>query len=216
MIPFYRRAVALVSVIYVQCVRLSNACRKGEEMGHRVRATKTKDAIAAALVGLLSSKSLDEITMSELARQASISRSTLYQHYGNVAEAYESLLEGFRNEVDSLFTQLDCDEGKAGAKPFCNLVMDPSGFGALFKEGRFLESYLFNFDSVEEHYLYRALRDEGASELEARAVSYFQLCGCFCLARSGMISKTDWPQAKRAIDRFIRGGLEAWAPHREK
>ena len=44
------------------------------------------EAIRQALLRLLVGKRIEDVSMSELAREAGVSRSTLYAHYGNVLD----------------------------------------------------------------------------------------------------------------------------------
>ena len=55
--------------------------------------TKTESAIRSALLSLLAKKTLADITVSELAREAHVSRSTFYEHFGNPADVYDSIVE---------------------------------------------------------------------------------------------------------------------------
>ena len=75
------------------------------------RNARTTSSIKRALLDLLNRKSLDAVTMSELAREAQVSRSTLYQHYGNVHEVYAAVVSDFDERVAPVMSQLECYEG---------------------------------------------------------------------------------------------------------
>ncbi|MBQ1449552.1 MAG: TetR family transcriptional regulator, partial [Eggerthellaceae bacterium] len=54
--------------------------------GEAKYATRTEGAVKEALLALLAKKQLADITVSELSREAHVSRSTFYEHFGNPAD----------------------------------------------------------------------------------------------------------------------------------
>ncbi|MGD6729639.1 MAG: TetR/AcrR family transcriptional regulator [Pleomorphochaeta sp.] len=70
------------------------------------RPAKTKKAIRLALFQLLDKKELNKITITELTKQANISRKTFYIHYdkiSNVLDEFEQeLIEAFHNATKDL------------------------------------------------------------------------------------------------------------------
>lgn len=58
-------------------------------MDRRIR--KSQEAIKDALVDLLKDKSIEQITVSDLAKSADINRSTFYLHYKNIEDLIESI-----------------------------------------------------------------------------------------------------------------------------
>ena len=65
--------------------------------------------IRDALADLLRTKSLMEVTVSELARSASVSRATFYAHYGNLNDVYEELVAEVMSDVRT-FSERFCSE----------------------------------------------------------------------------------------------------------
>jgi len=67
------------------------------------RITKTKETIKQSLFYLMHNKYFGDITVSELCKQAQISRSTFYAHYNNVNECiydiYDSFIHAFETEL---------------------------------------------------------------------------------------------------------------------
>lgn len=55
------------------------------------RVQKTKAAIREAFLALLDKKPLEEITVTELAKEANIERKTFYLHYNNIGEIVEEI-----------------------------------------------------------------------------------------------------------------------------
>ena len=59
------------------------------------RTRKTQAALHNALITLLNGKPLDQITITELTRQADVNRATFYAHYSNVYDLFRHVEEDF-------------------------------------------------------------------------------------------------------------------------
>ena len=173
-------------------------------------ATRTDAAIKQALLSLLGKKRLSEVTVSELARDAHVSRSTFYEHFGNPDEVYDALIEDISGEMAPLMSQVVCSDGfRREGRPFCALVRDAGEYAPAVRDSRFLDSFLSKGEGRYEHDLYDVLVDAGYDELEAQAVCSFQMSGCFAAARSTPVSAEEWARVRGVIDRFILGGIAA-------
>lgn len=175
--------------------------------------TKTEESIRTALLTLLASNPLHDITVSELSRQAHVSRSTFYEHFKNPAEVYDEIVREFAAGLSPLLGQIACTHDiQPQGKPFCALLCEESPFGPAVKDDRFLSAFLADRDNLGKHDLYEILTHAGYSEQQAGALCAFQLSGCFAAARTygGEVS---WPTIKAAIDRFILGGISACLAH---
>ena len=62
---------------------------------------------------------------------------------------------------------------------------------------------------LEAHDLYAVLTNAGYAADQARALSAFQLAGCFAAMRMAQEANVEWPAVKAVIDRFILGGIAA-------
>ena len=173
-------------------------------------ATRTEAAIKEALLRLVGTKKLADITVSELAREAGISRSTFYEHYGNPADVYDALVAEFAEQLSPMVDQIACsDSPRPAKKPFCALVRNDSPLGPLVEDDRFLSSFLAKQNTVRNHDMHAVLVRAGYSEMEASALCAFQLSGCFSAAQSSVASAEEWESIRALIDRFILGGLSA-------
>lgn len=172
--------------------------------------TRTDEAIKQALLRLLAEKPLADITVSELAREAHISRSTFYEHFGNPGDAYDALVGDVMGEMAPLMSQVACSDGfRREGRPFCALVRDAGDYAPAVRDNRFLDSFLGQGNAYSEHDLFGLLVDVGYGESEARAVCAFQMSGCFSAARSSSGPDDDWEKIRSVIDRFILGGIAA-------
>lgn len=172
---------------------------------------RTKRDIKRALLELLDKKSLDAITMSELARKAQVSRSTLYQHYGNVHEVFTAVVGDFDAQTAPVMTQLECYEGAEpeGTLPFCTLLRTPDAYQRAVDDPRFLDTLIGEGTLLKDHTFYQALVAAGYSPTVALALSVFQINGCFNAVKKFGADEATWREVRDAIDTFICGGLHA-------
>ena len=78
-------------------------------MGHKseYRSSKrSKALIRSALLSLMKDKSIDKITITEIAQKADINRGTFYAHYKNVSEVLESIQNDVASQLSSIFRNL--------------------------------------------------------------------------------------------------------------
>ena len=171
---------------------------------------RTRRDIKKALLALLKGKPLDEITMSELAREARISRSTLYLHFGNVFEVYDAVVSDFSSDVAPIMTHLPCYEyaEDPGKHPFCELVRRRCDYRAAVDDERFLDTFLERTNILVQHDFFSTLVEAGFREEVALAVATFQINGCLKSVLSFGDDEDLWREVRHAIDMFICGGLE--------
>ena len=194
------------------------------------RSEKTREAIKDSLLSLLASWELNDITMAELARNANISRSSLYAHYRNVREVFDDNVIDFCSGLRPLTAQLRCgacDEGNTSFAPvdngdsiegdrdssdrrwkdlpFCIALRDAGKFAPLVKDGNFLPSFLDLIDSqvfdVNDGYPL----SEDLDVRKKRALLKFQMSGCYAVAMDDN-SDGDWPEIQQLLDAYIRAG----------
>ena len=148
-------------------------------------ATRTDGAVKSALLELLKKKPLADVTVSELAREAKVSRSTFYDHYGNPADVYDALIRDFSEDVSPLMSQVACSDAlRPTGRSFCALVRDAGPLAPAVGEERFMDTFLSRQGEMEQHDLFALLVEAGYSQLQAQAICSFQMSGCFAAARS--------------------------------
>ena len=171
------------------------------------RVNRTRRDIKAALLVLLEKQSLDMISMSEIAREAHVSRSTLYQHYNNAREIYEEIVGEFKAKVAPEMTQMACFEGieEEGTKPFCEHCRSSVEYRALIDSPCFMDTYLAELRG--NHDFLDVLMKAGYTEEMALALAVFQVNGCFKAVKRYGADETKWREVREAIDAFVCGGL---------
>lgn len=175
------------------------------------RYLKAEHAICDALARLLEDKPLDAISMSEIAREANVSRSTLYAHFQNVMEAYRATVARFYERTQDLaehFACTMCRNGQA-VRPFCDRLRNAADYRGVVKDGHFLGAALDTRHATVSNTLIERLEAVGLDTDVAEAVFRFQMSGCYAVAVSECGRQGDWPRYQETLDRFIRGGLQA-------
>lgn len=68
---------------------------------------ESKDLITEGLITLLKKKKYHEITVSDLAKEAAVSRMTLYRHFGDIDEVFVYYLEGILADVKKQIEKIE-------------------------------------------------------------------------------------------------------------
>src|SRR5699024_10748618 len=74
------------------------------------RIQKSKEAIRNALIKILSYKSLEEITITEVAKEANINRKTFYNNYENVYQVIEEIENDIVISFDNVLKKMNIKE----------------------------------------------------------------------------------------------------------
>jgi len=80
------------------------------------RIKKSKDSIRRALLELMADKKMSEITISELAKTANITRKTFYQHYSIVNDVLDDIEKDIHDRMDVLLNKFNF--GNDSFKPY--------------------------------------------------------------------------------------------------
>lgn len=71
------------------------------------RVLRSKTAIGDALLEILKYKNFPDITVSELAKKASVDRKTFYAHYSSISDVLAELEDQLAAEASALFIQME-------------------------------------------------------------------------------------------------------------
>ncbi len=175
------------------------------------RFVRSEERIQDALAALLKKKGLAQIGVSELAREANVSRATFYAHYDNVHEAYEQLVGRAMERVQSFDEHFACSQcsGKAQNLPYCERIRTEGELEGVLKDPSFFSVMMEQMTESGSSSLENRLRERGVARDVAGALMLFQMSGCHAVALSPFAERTDWHRIRTAIDRFIEGGLAA-------
>ncbi len=170
----------------------------------------SEQRIKDALASLLNMKQLTDISVSELAGIAHISRATFYAHYNNVGDVFDELVQEVMADVRSFSERFSCDGSSCtGEKKslYCERVRDEKRYAGVIREARFFPEIMSlaweDRDSISDAAV------KGVDRTIMRAIRLFQMSGCHAIATSEFARGDDWDRIRRAIDAFIDGGMKA-------
>ena len=177
------------------------------------RNAKTQRLVKEALLVTLETKRLSDVTVSELAAKAGISRSTLYCNFQNTQDIYEALVADFFSETRTLGVQLRCKGCESfhgdGKVPYCVAIRQTHVYRNVVRDSSFLPT-MFNVFKNDVRFRealspYLAL---GLTEDVAESLLVFQMSGCYAAALN-VRDDNVWAQAQSAIDVLLASGMNA-------
>lgn len=175
------------------------------------RSARSVDRIKRSLMRILEHKTLGETTIAEVTRDAEVSRTTFYSHYGNLNDVYEELVSDFEQNVQTLSEHFDCVSCRSDCEvvPLCEKIRNAGPYAGVIADPRFVSTWTRLAPSASRQEYFAALQRRGLTQRQAEAVFQFHMTGCIALARSGFGKDASWPEVQRALDAFIAGGMEA-------
>lgn len=179
-------------------------------MARDIRNDRTEKAIVNGLLKVLEKKRFADISVSEVARAAQVSRSTFYAHFSGLDEVFSFAVRSLLERTRKLNVQLRCAscENPAPGVPFCVQIRESTPFRALIEDPQFLPAYLELMRSGETDVIAEELTAAGMEPLIVDAIIRFQMSGCYAVSTS-LRDSENWGQVQAALDTFIRGGLNA-------
>ena len=182
-------------------------------MKQDARALQTKKRLKESLLDLLRTRPLYEISVTELCRVSSIGRTTFYQHYGNLSQVLDELLDELLSMVPGIAEHLASTSGEESAIPLCEFVRRSPRYFALFRNESLTGVILDKITAAHRADFIRIMgRRSPWSERQLDTLFRFQISGCLALIRrSGGMGDGEWLRARETVDRFLRKGLELGA-----
>ena len=179
------------------------------------RRTKyTKDAIKNAFLRVKRNKSYNTMTVTDVCREAEISRGTFYLHYSNLAQVLDEVLDEAFSQTNELFVQLSLQDRPTGcpAYPFCRFIREHVKYQCVFFDdtlssyvvNRLAETYLPSFSTLMK-------KHTDLNRIQIESIFFFQMNGCFALSkRHRELDRDKWHTIQCTIDDFLKGGFSAY------
>lgn len=138
----------------------------------------TKDLIRKEFINLLNKKTLNNVTVTELARNCSIERKTFYYHYENLTELVKEIFqEELLVVVDEFNETLSWEDSFVLAAKFIleNKKAIKHLYQSDYKDD--VEKYVFSIaGEIMNKYVDLVSEDTKAKEVDKRLIAYFYQC----------------------------------------
>lgn len=118
------------------------------------RYRKSEERIQNALGELLSTKTLADVSVSELTRKANVSRATFYSHYDNVGNVFDQLVTKTLSDVRPFEDRFQCNAEpcrESESIPYCERIRsrDDKPWGDVARDAQFFPSMMLALSNTE-------------------------------------------------------------------
>lgn len=206
----------------------------GSDTGEKTRKTDrrtlyTRSVIKDALLELTADTTYDRINVTQLCRQAQISRATFYLHYDSLDEVLDAVIDDAllfsETEKGTVVDVLDIirmnpqDLRRDAVLPACQRIADSAKYHHLFMDPSVSAHILQRIYTHEKDHVIPDLQKRtGLSEEDAQMLFRFILNGSFAVNSSlGWEKNARWYRCQEILGKFINAGLDGRLeePHRE-
>lgn len=187
------------------------------------RTIYTINTIKEAMLEVLEKEQFDKITVSNLCKQAEITRSTFYLHFSNTTAVLDELLkdalqvkENISNgNKDSILHIIGKEKGIENIKdndailPICQRISDSQKYRVLFLDET-LSNYILKkmYQFEKDNIIPKLIESHKLSRSEAEIVFRFMLYGSFAVNKELNWEKNDkWYLFQKTLINFMQGGL---------
>ena len=187
----------------------------------------TRKVIKEAFIELKKIKAFNEITITELCKEADVSRGTFYLHYHNTMDVLDEIMEDaldqtletpeFQN-LDLVYDYADPFVDNKCKLPLCEMIRASTKYQAIFLDDS-LTDYVAGkiIDAHSDNFVITMTEKTVISEDELRNFYYFRLMGCLAVTKRTInYSNEDWRVIKSFIDNIQRTGVEPYKKSNRK
>ena len=115
------------------------------------RQIRTKRRIREALMALVLEKSVEKITIKELAERADIDRKTFYLHYGSIGEVLSEMQEELLGRLESVISEYDLFQPNFDAlamfRQINGIILESTDF---YRRMLVMDRYSFFYDKLKD------------------------------------------------------------------
>ncbi len=186
------------------------------------RSIETEAAIKACLLASLESRRFADLTVSGICRDAGITRATFYQHYDNLADVLDEVLDDMTAELGDV--PLEMCESCAGANgvpqathdwhgmPFCHFYASHNPYQPLLEDNAIAERLIERIVDRNLEGLMQSIRRRHPStnveKTQLRYLNIFRISGCLAAAKAAKRSGHDWSLVQPTLDSAIAAAFE--------
>lgn len=186
------------------------------------RSIATEHAIKCAMLEGLENSSFDQLTVSALCSQASISRATFYQHYKNTMEVLDELLGDMMSEMGDVPFEMCEACASSGYRPspefvwtgvpFCHFLASSNKYRSLLEDGSVAEMLIERLvdSSLDEMVsrLHERFPETKVDRGQLRYFNIFRMSGCLAAAKAAKRNGYDWARVQPTLDAAIAAAFQ--------
>lgn len=187
------------------------------------RSIATEKAIKASLLEALAKTRFDQVTVSQVSKGAEVTRATFYQHYGNLGDVLDELMDDMVDIMgDVPFAMCEACSGSGlahapgaeGARsyewkgiPFCHFLASGNEYRVLLEDGSIAERLVErlvddNLDAMMSR-LRERYPESAVTPSQLRYFNVFRMSGCLAAAKAAMREGYDWSLVQPTLDAAI-------------
>lgn len=178
------------------------------------RTLYTCKAIKESVLSLLSEKDFYQITITDICRNAEISRCTFYLHYDNISQVVDELIDDVLSQAKPLHKQLErqSDSSQKCAFPLCQLIRSNRQYQALFLSDSLQSRVVNRVRQCSAGQLAEGMITDGRlSAKEMQTLRTFQMHGCLAVCKQNLqLSDEEWTAIQCSIDRLLQLGFQSF------
>ncbi len=186
------------------------------------RSIETEAALKECLLAAMKGKRFSDLTVSEVCRDAGITRATFYQHYGSLADVLDEVLDDMTDEMGDVPLEMcdNCSEigrppGDARpwkGMPFCHFYASRNPYRVLLEDGAIAERLIERIvdDALDD--MMAALRERNpesdVDRAQVRYLNIFRISGCLAAAKAARRNGYDWSLVQPVLDSAIAAAFD--------
>lgn len=169
------------------------------------RALHSRSIIKDAFLCLIEKKNFFSLNITDICNKAQISRSTFYQHFSNMNDVLDSILDDVFSQIGNLQTLIDERGENPCSVPLCVFIRQNRKYMKLLTDNSLS-------DRVIERYRQGVIEPLLESRKNYRErmenLLIFQISGCLSAIRHNMEkSDEEWNEIRRVIDEVLLSGI---------
>jgi AcrR family transcriptional regulator len=175
------------------------------------RTAFTEEIIKDALLTLLKKKNYMDITITDICRQACISRGTFYSHFKNIREIIDLLFDDALKQIGNIPLQTLChplDNSNEGL-PLCGFLRKNKRYQPLFfSDQLYIYAVQRTVASLRKGFLSVMKDKTDLDEDLLEDLLYYQIMGCMSICKRHInVSDDEWNRRKCNVDIFLKQGF---------
>ena len=150
----------------------------------------TKRLLQEGLLRLLEVKNLDQISVTELCREAGINRATFYNHYDSPLALLGDIESGIREDLEKIATVPNCVEDSINhLEKMCIYMKENVDILRILNRCHLDNELAYTFERISKHPITSRTHDLDSDSLYL--ISTYVFTGCYFMVREWLMNNID-------------------------